>query len=66
LAVELAGEVALQAALDLSGGLTFSGSAVRVCASRVVVFETREDDRVQRSVELTVAAAVEAVADCLP
>jgi hypothetical protein len=60
-----AGEVALQAALDLPWRLALGGAAGDVGARLGVVGHARQHDRVQGPVELPVTAAVEAVADDL-
>ena len=65
-AEEVAGDVALQAALDLAGCLAFGGAAGGVGAGGGVMLEAGEHDGVQRAVELSVAAAVEPEADGLP
>lgn len=60
LAVEPAGDVALQAALDLSVGLALGASSFGVAAGGGV--EAVDDDDVQGAVELAITAAVEPVA----
>ena len=63
--VEVSGGVALEAALDFSGAASFGLAAGCVGAGLGVVAHAAEDDRVERSVELSVAASVEAVTDGL-
>ena len=64
-AVEVAGDIAFEAALDLAGCLAIGGAARGVGAGGGVVLEAGENDGVERAVEVAVAAAVEAVADRL-
>lgn len=65
-AEELARDVALEAALDLSVGLAFGSSPVGVGAGGGVLMQPGEDHDVERPVELAVPAAVEAVASGEP
>ena len=65
-AVDLAGDVAFEAALGFSGGFAFGGSFGDVGLGVWAVAAAGDGDGVQRSVELAVAAAVEAVAGVLP
>ena len=58
-AKEPAGDVALEAALDFARRLAFGRAPGRVDAGGGVVLQAREDDRVQRAVEVAVAGAVE-------
>jgi len=60
-----AGEVTLQASLDLSWRLALGGAAGDVGACWGVVGHARQDDGVQSPVELPVTTTVEAVADDL-
>jgi hypothetical protein len=61
--VELAGDVALEATLDLVWGLALGGTAVDVGAGSGAVARPGEHDHVDGAVECAVAAAVEAVPD---
>src|SRR6476661_5325811 len=61
-AVELAGDVALEAAADLAGGLALGGAAGDVGPSPGAVGHAGQGDGVQGAVERAVAAAVEPVA----
>ena len=61
-AEEFAADVALEAADDLSSGAAFGGASGEVVAGAGVVAEPIGCCGVERSVELAVAAAVEAVA----
>ena len=63
--VGLAGDVALEAAHDFGLRLAFGGAAFRVGAGALAVAQTADDDQVQRSVRLAIAAVVEAVAGAL-
>src|SRR6266568_3178233 len=63
--VEVAGEVAFEAAGGLAAALSFAGSTLDVVDGRSVCSASGNDDLVECSVELSVAAAVEAVADRL-
>src|SRR5690606_34923174 len=63
-AEEVAGDVALEAALDVWVGLAFGPASFGVGACGGVVAESAEHDDVEGSVELAVAAAVEAVSGC--
>jgi hypothetical protein len=63
--VEVAGEVALEAAGGLAAALSFSDSTLDVVDRRLVGSASGEDDLVEGPVELSVAAAVEPVADRL-
>ena len=65
-AVDLAGDVAFEAALGFSGGFAFGGSFGDVGLGVWAVAAAGDGDGVQRAVELAVAAAVEAVAGVLP
>ena len=60
--VDLAGDVALEAAHDLALGLAFGGASLRVGAGALAVAQAADGDQVQGSVGLAVAAVVEAVA----
>jgi hypothetical protein len=62
-AVDLAGEVALEASADLSEGASFGASAFDVGAGAGVHAHAGDDGHVQRAVQAPVAAAVDAVAD---
>src|SRR5665648_199275 len=57
-AVDLAGEVALEASTDLAEGAAFSGSALNVGAGGRVHAHAGDDGHVERAVEATVTAAV--------
>ena len=57
-AVDLAGDVAFEAALGFSGGFAFGGSFCDVGLGVGAVAAAGDGDGVQRSVELAVAAAV--------
>jgi hypothetical protein len=59
LPVEVAGDVALEASLDLAVGLSFGPSPFGVGAGGWVVVQACEDDDVDRSVELAVTATVD-------
>src|ERR1035438_3230647 len=61
-AVEVAGEVALDAAADLLVGLALGPAALDVGQGRRVIAHTGDGDDVQGAVELAVAEAVEPVA----
>src|SRR5215216_6344525 len=61
-AEEVAGEVALEAADRLVQAFAFAGLALDVADRRCVVLAAADDDRVQRAVELPVAAGVEPMA----
>src|SRR5438477_9536471 len=63
--VEVAGEVAFEAAGGLAAALCFAGSTFDVVDGRSVCSASGEDDLVACSVELSVAVAVESVADRL-
>ena len=65
-AVDLAGDVAFEAALGFSGGFAFGGSFGDVGLGVGAVAAAGDGDGVQCAVELAVAAAVEAVAGVLP
>ena len=65
-AVDLAGDVAFEAALGFSGGSAFGGSFGDVGLGVGAVAAAGDGDGVQRAVELAVAAAVEAVAVSCP
>ena len=60
--VDLAGDVALEAAEDLELGLSFGRAAARVGARARAVAQAADGDQVQGAVGLAVAAVVEAVA----
>jgi hypothetical protein len=62
-AVEAAGEVALEAAGCFAAGFAFADSALDVVDRRCMCSFPCEQDQVECSVELAVAAAIEAVAD---
>src|SRR4051812_34224625 len=64
-AEQAAGEVALEAALDLAWGFALGEAPRGVGAGGGVVLEAGERDGMQRAVELAVAGAVESVADRL-
>ena len=64
-AVDLAGDVAFEAALGFSGGFALGGSFGDVGLGVWAVAAAGDGDGVQRAVELAVAAAVEAVAGVL-
>jgi hypothetical protein len=61
-AEEVAGEVALEATDRLAHAFALAGLALDVADRRRVVLAAADDDRVQRAVELPVAAGVESVA----
>src|SRR5688500_8398806 len=61
-AEEVAGDVALEAALDLSVGLALGSAPFRVGAGGGVVAEPAENDDVEGPVELAVPEAIEPVA----
>src|SRR5438477_5087836 len=63
--VEVAGEVAFEAAGGLAAALSFAGSTLDVVDGRSVCSASGEDDLVEGPVELSVAVAVESVADRL-
>src|SRR5438552_18428573 len=63
--VEVAGEVAFEAAGGLAAALSFAGSTLDVVDGGSVCTASSNDDLVECSVELSVAAAVESVADRL-
>jgi hypothetical protein len=63
--VEVAGEVALEAAGGFAAALSFADSPLDVVDGRLVDSASGEDDMVEGPVELSVAAAVESVADGL-
>src|SRR5947207_8720861 len=63
--VDLAGDVALEAADDLFPGLALGGAPGRVGLGARVVGQAGHGDRPQRGVGLPVAAAVEPVAELL-
>jgi hypothetical protein len=63
--VEAAGEVALEAAVDVAGGLAVADAAVDVVARRAMSRTALERDRVEGAVELAIASAVESVPDRL-
>src|SRR6266545_3610242 len=63
--VEVSGEVAFEAAGGLAAAFPFLGSAFDVVDGRSVRAASSNDDLVECSVELSVAAAVEPVADRL-
>ena len=65
-AVDLAGDVAFEAALGFSGGFALGGSFGDVGLGVWAVAAAGDGDGVQRAVELAVAAAVGAVAGVLP
>src|SRR5712691_7828250 len=60
--VELAGDVALEAADDVAFGEAFGGAAGGVGAGSGAVVQPADGDHVQRLVRLAVAATVESVA----
>src|SRR5205823_8299971 len=59
--VDLAGEVALEAADDVFGGETFGAAAGDVGAGGLVVAHAHDDGTVEGGVGVAVAAAVETV-----
>src|SRR5438067_7821974 len=61
--VEVAGEVALEAAVCFAAGFAFLQSPFHVGDCRGVCASPGDQDEVQRSVESAVTAAVEPVAD---
>ena len=61
--VDLAGEVALEAAADLAEGASFGGAAFDVGAGSRVHAHAGDDGHVERPVEASVTAAVDAVTD---
>jgi hypothetical protein len=63
--VEVAGEVALEAAGGLAAALPFLDPALDVVDGRSVHSPSGDDNLMERAVELSVAAAVEPVADRL-
>ena len=63
--VEVAGEVALEAAVCFAAALAVADSSIDVGDRRGVSSSARDEDHVQGAVESSVAAAVEAVADRL-
>lgn len=66
LSEQLAGDVALQAGLDVAFGLAVGSAAIGVRAGGGVVAHAMRDDDVDGSVELAVAASVEPEAGGLP
>src|ERR671915_37930 len=60
--VDLARDVALEAADDLGLGLALGGAALGVGARSLAVAQAADGDHVQRAVGVAVAAVVEAVA----
>jgi hypothetical protein len=58
-------QLALEATVDVAGALAFADAAFDVVARGSVRRASRERDRVEGLVELTVAASVESVADRL-
>jgi len=63
--VEVAGEVALEQAHGITGRFAFGDASRDVVLRRRVVLAAVEDDGVQGTVELAVAAAAEALTDRL-
>src|SRR5215217_4783144 len=63
--VEVSGEVAFEAAGGLAGAFAFLDSTLDVVDGRSVRAASGDSDLVERSVELSVACAVEPVADRL-
>src|SRR5271169_7216362 len=63
--VDLARDVALEAAHDFELGLSFGGASLRVCAGALAVAQAADGDEVQGAVGLAVATVVEAVTDGL-
>jgi hypothetical protein len=63
--VEIAGEVALEAAGGLAAALPFADATLDVVDGRSVHSASRKDDLVECAVELSVAGSVESVADRL-
>ena len=62
-AVDVAGEVALEAATDLPEGAPFGGTALDVGAGSRVHSHAGDDGHVQGAVEASVAAAIDAVSN---
>ncbi|SRR6266545_4377503 len=60
--VDLAGDVAFQAADDFAFALAFADASHDVVPGRLVIAHADEDDPIERGVRLAVAAAVEPVA----
>src|SRR5450755_3813621 len=63
--VDLAGDVAFEAAHDVALGLAFGRAALGVCTGALAVAQPAGSDQVKRPVGLAVAAVVEAVTGCL-
>src|SRR4051812_17516845 len=63
-AVEVAGDVASQAAFDLAAGLPLSGAAGDVVAGGLLVLDPDLDHGVQRGIEVAVAVTVESIPGC--
>jgi hypothetical protein len=59
--VELAGDVALEAADDLGLGLAFGGAALDVGAGALAVAQPTDGDHVQGAVGVAITAVVEAM-----
>src|SRR4051794_41968390 len=59
---DLAGEVALEAADGVAGGLAVAAAAFDVIAGGLVAAGAGDDDAMQRGVDLAVAAPVQALA----
>ena len=64
-AVELAGDVALEAPLDLTAGLAFGCATGDVVLGRGTAPHAGDGDGVDSAVQGPVAAAVEPMSDCL-
>jgi hypothetical protein len=64
-AIDVAGEVALEAADRLADALALAGLACDVGDRGRMALSATDDDRVQGAVQLTVSAGVEPVADGL-
>ena len=62
-AVDFAGEVALEAAADLSEGAAFGGAALDVGAGSRIHAHAGDDGHVEGTVETSVSTTVDAVPD---
>ena len=60
--VDLAGDVALEAAYDFALALSFAGAACGVGLGTLAVAQSADSDEVQRAVGLAVSTGVEAMA----
>jgi hypothetical protein len=65
LPVELAGDIADEAASDFAVGLALGAAPLGIGAGRWVIAQSGQDDQVQRLVELAISGAVEANPDRL-